>query len=168
MMKDDDTPKSTKPTITQTTQPVVEPATEGTFIIQDVTTKDGTGKNGPWTKYGIKIDGEYYGTFSATEGKLAEECKKSGIPVTFTWEKNGNYKNLTSISKATRPEPAPEVSDHTDFKAAALVLAANAGVEKIDQFLQEQLKIESLDKVLPEQQSAVIDLLTYHAETIKK
>ena len=165
IMKDTDNPKPTKPKITQPTQPVKQNTVPGnSYTIQEVTIKDGTGKNGPWTKYGIKIDGEYYGTFSTTEGKLAEECKKNKIPVTFTWEQSGKYRNLLTIQKA---ESMPEVSDHNDFKATALVLAANAGVEKIDQFLQEQLKIESLDKVLPEQQSQVIDLLTYHAELNK-
>lgn len=71
---------------------------EVTGTLENVTTKSGTGKKGAWTKYGLLVGAEWYGTFDAEIGKRAETMQ--GLPVTLTWKQDGNYKTVTAIREA--------------------------------------------------------------------
>jgi len=64
--------------------------------IEDVSIKTGTDNNGPWKKYGIKINGSWYGTFSDTIGELAEAHK--GQEVTIVYTIDGKYNTATELT----------------------------------------------------------------------
>jgi len=74
-------------------------------IVETVTKKTGQGKKGPWTKYGVKIGGEWYGTFDVKIGEQAEALK--GEQVEFEWKQDGEYKTLTDIRFALDKEYQP-------------------------------------------------------------
>jgi phage recombination protein Bet len=73
--------------------PVPENAQRG--IVEDVSTKTGNKNGKPWTRYGIKIGGNTYGTFDAKIAKRAEDLL--GQPVVFASETNGEHTNLLSV-----------------------------------------------------------------------
>jgi len=65
-------------------------------VIENVSTKPGTRKDGSsFTKYGILVNGTYYGTFEPTLGEQAIAMK--GQPATLQVEQNGKYWNCTGI-----------------------------------------------------------------------
>lgn len=53
-------------------------------IIVEVSTKSGGDGNKKWTRYGVKIDGEWYSTFSHDFGKQAQEWRGMLVTVAFT------------------------------------------------------------------------------------
>jgi len=71
-----------------------------------------TCKNGS-LRYGVLVDGTWYGTFDAGLGAKAKDFKESGEEVVLTWKAEGNYKTLTSLAAAVydgeydEPEPEP-------------------------------------------------------------
>jgi len=67
-----------------------------TGILQDIETKNGNTNGKAWTRYGIKIDGSFYGTFDDALYDAASDL--IGQPVEYTIEVNGKNKNLTSIT----------------------------------------------------------------------
>lgn len=67
-------------------------------VVEKVTVKQGTGKKGPWTKYGVQLGGEWYGTFDTTMGEDANAL--SGAEVVITWKPDGEYRTLLSIRSA--------------------------------------------------------------------
>lgn len=171
IMKDGNGDRSTKPAVTKPTVPVSDVPADA-YLVQAVSKKDGVKDGKPWTKYGIKINGEFYGTFSDTNGAIAEKAMNEKTLVTFTWAQSGKYKNLDTITPYTAPvvaptpEPAaaPQVRDQDDFAAEIKSLAAKAKIDNVDQFLQEQLKINSIADVPADKQGTVMDLFLYHAE----
>ena len=82
--------------------PAVPPASGGSPAILSVVYLDtATGeKNGkPWTRYTAKFsDGTKASTFSASHGDILTEAKKTGDAVICSFEKNGNFTNLTSVA----------------------------------------------------------------------
>lgn len=172
MMKDNDKPKSTKPDITQATVPVSEKTkteTEGFGKIESVDTKTGTGKKGVWIRYGIKINGEFYGTFDKKIGEAAELYLKEKTHIGFEFKKDGKYNTITqlweTVTESKEQEPPGEtIIPHDVFCKEIKSLAKKAKISDIDKFLQEQLKIEKLDDVTTDKQSTVIDLLNYYNE----
>lgn len=155
---------TSKPIITQDTV-----ASEN--YVQDVSIKTGTGENGPWKKYGVKINGKFYGTFSETFGEQAMECKKNNTPVIFTWEQAGKYKNLLSLQAVQKKDELPandSVMDHADFCNEIKGIAEKCGIDKVDEFIKSQTKIDGLDNVPAEMQSTVIDLFNYQLENAGK
>ena len=65
-------------------------------VLEEVGIKTGNGAKGPWTKYGLKVNGEFYSTFSADIGKLAESMKGSEVQV--AWVLDGKYKTAKAVS----------------------------------------------------------------------
>jgi hypothetical protein len=88
-------------------QPVIQPRPSGQDdgasssgdqvrgVVEKVTVKTGTGKKGPWTKHGVLVNGEWFGTFDTTIGEDANIL--SGREVVITWKPDGDYKTLLSI-----------------------------------------------------------------------
>lgn len=64
-------------------------------VVDEVSRKDGTGKNGPWTKFSVLMGGEWYGTFSTNLGAAAEMLV--GKECAITWKSDGKYRTLVSI-----------------------------------------------------------------------
>jgi hypothetical protein len=80
-------------------------------VVEKVTTKTGTGKRGDWTKYGVMIGQEWYGTFDEKMGKTAEALQ--GSLASFTFTDDGKYKTLTSIAAAEASAPAEDMTPPT-------------------------------------------------------
>ena len=70
-------------------------------IVEAVIPKDGGTPEKPWRKYGVKIGGEFYGTFDEKMGPLAESLV--GKKAKYAWKPNAKkpeYKDLTAIEAA--------------------------------------------------------------------
>ena len=149
-------------------------------IVQDVAIKNGTGKKGPWTKYGVNINDEFYGTFDKQLGDLALNLK--GKKVQFTWKQDGQYKTLESIAawvapvaaqkpaetKQQEPQPSvPQVNGQEEYEAFVNSLMHQTGLndESLNGKLLAELTIQDWRKVNPEEQSMVIGFLTDLKET---
>jgi hypothetical protein len=78
-------------------------------VIETVSQKSGTGKKGAWTKYGIKIGNEWFGTFDHKLGEKATGLQ--GKEVTLTWEQDGQFKTATGIVPAGENGTSPETED---------------------------------------------------------
>jgi len=64
--------------------PAAVDITNGTVIdgvIEDVMTKSGTANGKPWTKYGCKIKGNWYSSFSSTHYAVMQEAHKERLVV---------------------------------------------------------------------------------------
>ena len=73
-----------------------------TGTIETVSVKTGTSKKGtPWTKYGVKLGGVYYGTFDTEVGEAAKALHEAGATVRITWEADGEYRNLLGLARVT-------------------------------------------------------------------
>lgn len=70
--------------------------------IQVASSKPGAAK--PWTRWGIGIGGTYYGTFSESVAKLAQNALDFATPVRLTWTKTGEHLNVVDLALA--PETA--------------------------------------------------------------
>ena len=69
-----------------------------TFVPAVISVKNGEGKNGSWTKYGIKDDkGAWYGTFDESLGQRAEIAKEEGRQVVVSFDFDGKYNNITAL-----------------------------------------------------------------------
>ncbi len=79
---------------------------EARGTIAQVSVKQGSGKKGPWTKYGVQIAGEWYGTFDTGLGEDAEVLKTMGSEVVVTWKPDGDYRTLTAIRSADMVDDA--------------------------------------------------------------
>jgi phage recombination protein Bet len=53
--------------------------------VEHVAVKEGRGKRGPWTRYGVKLNGEYYNTFHTSIGSTAQEAHANGQQVRIEW-----------------------------------------------------------------------------------
>lgn len=83
--------------VTQTFGKSEQDANVGT--IEAVIPKDGGTPENPWRKYGVKIGGEFYGTFDEKMGPLAESLV--GKKARFAWKPNAKkpeYKDLVTLS----------------------------------------------------------------------
>jgi hypothetical protein len=87
-----------------------------TGTLETVTVKAGTGKGGKaWTRYGLTVAGQQYGTFDDKLGALAEELRNR--EVVLTWKAEGKYKTATDIALASGTPPPKDTdrpSAHTD------------------------------------------------------
>ena len=103
--EDDDTPaRSPVSEPKAKTKPAVD-ANSFEAVIDDVIVKSGEKNGNPWTRYGIKIGSDIYGTFSTDVGKVAVECK--GSKVRMTWKPEGDYKTAVSIEPVASSEAQP-------------------------------------------------------------
>jgi hypothetical protein len=57
-------------------------------------------------RYGIKVDGVWYNTFSDTDGSLAADCKGAGIPVRIVYATNAKgYNDIAEHGLTAAQEP---------------------------------------------------------------
>ncbi len=79
-----------------------------TGVLEEFDPKPGNKQDGtPYTRYGVKLDGAWYSTFSDTDGATLGGAYQTGEPVVITYEIKGNYKNIQSVSlQGGGPEPA--------------------------------------------------------------
>lgn len=120
----EDVPEELQETISEETKrpPLQEPKAVGegveqtvTGVIEKISTKTGTSDKGEWTKYGILVDGSWYGTFSKTLGEYAQENKGKRMTIVFT--SDGQYNTCTVISPpidAEKPDNAPNEKEVFD------------------------------------------------------
>ncbi len=84
-------------------------------VIEEVSEKTGQHDDGhQWVRHGVKIGGEWYGTFSETLGQIALEASGTGEEVVLIWEQRGKYKNLVDLireGEQAAPPPGPPVDD---------------------------------------------------------
>lgn len=107
-------------------KPKHEPNTEAqldnvvTGEIDDFSFQDGSSAKGPWRRFGIRIGGEWYGTFSRTVGDAAETLHQDRDVVSLTWRQDGKYKTAVSVAKASESEQSSPANDTTgDNETAA-------------------------------------------------
>ena len=92
------TPKVT-PAVAQVFGKNADDANVGT--VEAVIPKDGGTPEKPWRKYGVKIGGEFFGTFDEVMGETATSLV--GKKAKFAWKPNAKkpeYKDLVSIEAA--------------------------------------------------------------------
>ncbi len=70
--------------------------------IEDVTVNTGTGPKGAWTKYGVKIAGQVYGSFDSKIGELAQFEKGNDVVVSYT--SDGRYSTIVELVPVKRAE----------------------------------------------------------------
>lgn len=71
--------------------------------VQKMSTKQGVGRNGPWTMYSINVDGEWYSC-----GFKPPQCQE-GDYVSFNVVQKGQYKNAENVA-AIPQQSAPSNS----------------------------------------------------------
>jgi hypothetical protein len=72
-----------------------------TFIPASVSAKTGEKNGKSWTRYVVKSpEGEWYGTFDENFGALANEAKAGQFALVVGFSIAGEYKNITTLSKA--------------------------------------------------------------------
>lgn len=73
-------------------------------VVEEVNQKEGKTKAGkPWVKFGVKIDGQWLNTFSATDYETAGQLKGQRVRYTFAETKFG--KDLLTIESAEENQP---------------------------------------------------------------
>lgn len=65
--------------------------------IEKVSVKNGEKDGKPWTKFGVKLGDDWYGTFDTDHGKIAHDAKENGQQVEIEWAQSGNFLNLVGI-----------------------------------------------------------------------
>lgn len=88
-----------KPKVTEAVNQVFGKNADDAVTVDDVSIKDAP--DGKWRKYGVKIGGDFYGTFDEVLGELAVSLK--GKKARIAWKPNAKkpeYKDLTSIEAA--------------------------------------------------------------------
>lgn len=67
--------------------------------VEAVSEKSGTGKNGKeWTRYGIKIDGKFYNTFSETVANSCRDAQENAEEVTLSYAVNSKgYNDIIDV-----------------------------------------------------------------------
>lgn len=69
-------------------------------IIEAVSVKSSApGAKKPWTKYGVKLDDDWYGTFDSSLGQCAESLK--GEEVEIGWKADGDYRTIVTLVAAS-------------------------------------------------------------------
>ena len=66
-----------------------------TGVVSDVNIKEGKTAGKPWVKYGVQIDGAWYGTFDSKIGESAEFLKGQSAEITYTTD--GKYNTIVTI-----------------------------------------------------------------------
>jgi hypothetical protein len=79
------------------------------FVPAVVTSKNGSGKKGPWTSYAVKLpNGDFASTFDEGQGKLLTDAKAGSKQVRLSVVKKGEYKNIANaelVPTTTDAEP---------------------------------------------------------------
>ncbi len=66
-------------------------------VVEKVSTQEGQGNYGPWTKVSFQINGQWYGTFEKKDNKKMLHSVSEGDVVSVVFDKKGDFNNLTSI-----------------------------------------------------------------------
>lgn len=66
-------------------------------IIEDIEEVSGEKNGEPWTRWGITVAGQKYGTFSETLAEKAYNFKGTGEPVALEFKQNGKFFNAENI-----------------------------------------------------------------------
>jgi hypothetical protein len=95
-----------KPVHAQVAGPVGDTVTG---LVEVVTSKPTAKGN---KRYGIKVDGTWYNTFSDTDGTTAADCKAAGIPVRIVYVTNAKgYNDIAEGGLTAAQEPGGEQTD---------------------------------------------------------
>lgn len=78
-------------------------------ILEKVSVKAGGTEKKPWTKYGLLIQGEWYGTFDTTMGEGARALE--GKPVDVAYTSDGKYKTAVNLRMSGAATPAQPSDD---------------------------------------------------------
>lgn len=108
-------------------------------IVDDTSIKEGGTKEKPWTKYGVKVGGDWYSTFSDTLGVVA----KIGQQVVVEWKADGKYRTLVGIVAA--PGDAPATAGNPESAAIRA------------QILKEQARLNVPSQALKDYSRDVLD-----------
>ena len=87
-------------------------------LVEKVEIYTGETNGKKWTRYGITINGEQYGTFSDSIYEIAKGLYESKDDFDFTFEEKGKHKNILTIDPIVIPaavEPQTEDQEHADF-----------------------------------------------------
>ena len=94
--------------------PLPKDAQKSSGKVEQIAKKDGHNSKGDYTKWGIKIAGTWYNTFSNSHGATAEQAKAAGetVWVYFTTDEYGKkIERLETEGAAQTPAPDPEEDD---------------------------------------------------------
>lgn len=90
-------PAPIKPPVRASTAKPSDGGSTVTAVPTDYTTKP-TANGG--TKHGVKINGEWYSTFSDTDGDMLKQAAEMGVAVKVSFVIKGTYKNITAVELA--------------------------------------------------------------------
>ena len=105
LIEDEDDPKKEPVKMPVEKKQETTTAQTVTGIVEDVVeihSKPDAAK--PWTKWGVKVAGETYGTFDKTLGDAATVLK--GCEAVLEWKVDGKYKTMTAIKPAQSTDDA--------------------------------------------------------------
>jgi hypothetical protein len=71
--------------------------------IQAIDEKKGTKNSKPWTKWSIKVDDKWHGTFDAQHRDTANEAREAGLPVTIEFKTTEFGRDIAKIAIADAP-----------------------------------------------------------------
>jgi hypothetical protein len=131
-------------------------------VVESVTEKKGAG----WVKYGVKINGKFYGTFDKKIGDAANALK--GKKVFYTSKVDGKFENILSIRVFQESNIAPDVMGDDEFQKLADSLATAAGLTEaeLNSGLEAEFGVKGgLKNISASDQSSVIDWLSSQSET---
>lgn len=69
-------------------------------LVEDVEEKNGTGSRGPWTRYGVKVKGGWYGTFDLKVGEKLKAAMVTGKKFFVYYEQDGSRRNILGVEEA--------------------------------------------------------------------
>lgn len=100
-------PPKTEPPKTEAPEPSPEsnpskPTARG--IIQDIKVATGESNGKPWKRYGVKIGDTWYGTFSESIGRIAEDNHFAEAVVSYTTDAENRHTIVELVPVATKPE----------------------------------------------------------------
>ena len=75
-------------------------------VVENVSSRAGKTGNQPWTKYGIQVDGKWFGTFDRGIYEFCGELKELDKEVWLLWTTDGKFRNIESV------EPVEETGAH--------------------------------------------------------
>jgi hypothetical protein len=111
LIEDDDDPKKEPVKMPVEKKRETNNAQTVTGIVEDVVeirSKPDAAK--PWTKWGVKVAGETYGTFDKVLGDAATVLK--GCDAVLEWKADGKYKTLTAINPAQATDDGAPIDNN--------------------------------------------------------
>lgn len=105
----DDAPQGKKPTMTPPAKKSAAPkANVVTGKVQAVDEKSGTKNGKKWTKFSVKVDDKWHGTFDPAHRDVAVDARAAGLPVTIEFKATDFGRDIVRIKVAEpESEPAP-------------------------------------------------------------